>query len=223
MVSHLPFSLQIEDRRSKIENVMIDIDLLPPEYAPKKLVSLSGLAAIAILVLASLSLLLCSFKLLAELQDYSGRVEFHDQQIKHHAEQVEDIRELKKRVKLLKARLSLVKELLEEKTTWSDKLVELCQRLPQSGIWIDGFNIDRQKVQRKSGEGSPKDIETEQIMVQIVGSVVSVDKVSQFVANLEESETFGNVVFDSATSVGPAGDGLLSFRLTVQILPPSNV
>ena len=206
---------------------MIDINLLPPEYAPKKLVSLSGLAIISVFVLISLSLLLSSFKLLAELQDYSGRVEYHDQQIRHFAQQVEDIRELKKSVKLLKARLSLVKELLEEKTAWSDKLVELCQHLPQNGIWIDGLTIDRQKVQRKPGAEKSKngDVEAEQIMIEIVGSVVSVDKVSQFVANLEESETFGNVVFDSATSsaagpgVGPySSEGLISFRLTVEAI-----
>jgi Tfp pilus assembly protein PilN len=211
---------------------MIDINLLPPEYAPKKLISLSGLAIISIFVLVSLSLLLSSFKLLAELQDYSGRAEYHDQQIRHFAQQVEDIRELKKRVKLLKARLSLVKELLEEKTAWSDELTDLSQYLPQNGIWIDGLTIDRQKVQRKNfasatntGKSKNEDVETEQIMVEILGSVVSVDKVSQFVANLEESKTFGNVVFDSATSsaVGPAvgprsSEGLISFKLTVEFM-----
>jgi len=203
---------------------MIDINLLPPEYAPKKMISLGGLAIISIFLFVSLSLLLSSFKLLAELQDYSGRVEYHDQQIKHYADQVKDIRELKKKVELLKARLSLVKELLEEKATWSDKLVELCQSLPQDGIWIDGLNIDRQEIQQKSGTEKSEGSETGYLLVEILGSVVSVDKVSQFVANLEESETFGNVVFDSATSspagfgADPLSAGLISFRLTVEIV-----
>lgn len=212
---------------------MIDINLLPPEYAPKKLVSLSSLAAITIFFLVCLSLLMCSLRLLAARQEYSGRVEYHDQQIKHYMAQVQDIRELREKVKLLKARLSLVKELLEEKTTWSNKLVDLCQCLPRSGIWIDGVTVDRQRTQAgtaRSRTANPQDAGTQQVMVQISGSVVSVDKVSQFVANLEDSRTFGNVVFDSAQAKaagsssrrrGPGNtesdDSLISFRLTVEI------
>lgn len=212
---------------------MIDINLLPPEYAPKKLVSLSSLVAITIFFLVCLSLIMCSLRLLAARQEYSGRVEYHDQQIKHYMAQVQDIRELREKVKLLKARLSLVKELLEEKTTWSNKLVDLCQCLPRSGIWIDGVTVDRQGTQAgtaRSRTANPQDVGTQQVMVQISGSVVSVDKVSQFVANLEDSRTFGNVVFDSAQAKaagssprmrgpGNAGsdDSLISFRLTVEI------
>jgi Tfp pilus assembly protein PilN len=214
---------------------MIDINLLPPEYAPKKLVSLSSLAAIIIFFLVCLSLIMSSLRLLAARQEYSGRVEYHDQQIKHYMAQVQDIRELREKVKLLKARLSLVKELLEEKTTWSNKLVDLCQCLPRSGIWIDGVTVDRQRTQAGTGTArsrtaNPQDVGTQQVMVQISGSVVSVDKVSQFVANLEDSSTFGNVVFDSAQAKaagssprtrGPGNtesdDSLISFRLTVEI------
>ena len=201
---------------------MIDINLLPPEYAPKKLVSPINLAVICLFFLIGLSLILSSLKLMAAVQDYSGRCEYHNQQIRYYKPQVEDIRELRKRVKLLKTRLSLVEQLLKEKATWSDKLVELYECLPQSGIWLDSLSIDRQKATLRLSSAGAENVEAEMIMVNISGNVISVDKVRQFVANLEESDTFYNVVLDSAasTSMGLSGGSLMQFRITVQILVP---
>lgn len=208
---------------------MININLLPPEYGPKKLITLGNLVMIFICFLICLSLLLSSFKLLATVQDYSSRLDYHNDQIKHYKLQVEDVRILNQKVKMLKSRLSLLEELLQEQITWSDKLVDLAECLPQYGTWIDSLNIERQEPEARpvakaaaKSQNIPEKKRPEPIVVYITGSAVSVDKVSQFVANLEESRTFSNIVFDSAsTNVARAAitddDSLVTFKLAVEI------
>ena len=124
---------------------MIDINLLPPEYGPKKAVSPINLVIISLSFLICLSLLLSSLKLLAATQDYSMRLDYHETQIKHYRQQVEDIHRLAKKVNQLKARLSLVEELLQEQKPWSDKLVELSQCMPLYGAWMDTITVEHQK------------------------------------------------------------------------------
>jgi len=199
---------------------MIDINLLPPEYAPKKLVSLSNLAMICLFFLIGISLILSSLRLLGSVQDYSGRVDAHNQQIKLYKIQAEEIRELGRKVKMLSARLSLVKELLQENATWSDKLFELAQCLPRDGAWLDGLTIERRRGTQRARTPNATNTEPEPILAQISGGVTSVDKVRQFVASLEDSETFGNVALDSVSSrpmmagVGPH----IAFSITVEVL-----
>jgi Tfp pilus assembly protein PilN len=197
---------------------MIDIDLLPPEYAPKKLVSLNNLAMICLFFLIGMSLVMSSLRLIGSVQHYSGEVELHDQQIERYKIQAEEIKQLGKKVKMLSARLSLVKELLQENATWSDKLFELCQCLPPEGAWLDSLNIERaSQRRRRTTTGSTSD---NPVLAEISGGVTGVDKVRQFVANLEDSETFDNVVLESVTShEARTGVGSsISFKVTVEIL-----
>ncbi len=202
---------------------MIDINLLPPEYGPRKLVTLSNVFGIMIFSLVCLSLIFSSLRLMTAVQDYSARVRYYDDQIKLYRQQVEDIRQLGKQVKLLEARLNVVKELLREKSTWSDKLAELNQYLPRDGIWMDGITIEHErKVQVPTPEGTPVSTGVEPVMVNISGETISVDKVGQFVANLENSRIFGNVIFDSAkTDTQQSGkDSFIAFKLSAQVLSP---
>jgi Tfp pilus assembly protein PilN len=151
-------------------------------------------------------------------------VEYHNEQIKIYKQQVQDIRELGSRVNLLKTRLSLVKELLEERTTWSDRLTELFYYLPPNGIWIEGLTINREKLKQNTVGPKPNEEEIEQIVAQISGNAVSVDRVSEFIGNLEESKTFGNIVFDSASADSPkaSNSSFMSFRFRVQVLKGSS-
>ena len=201
---------------------MIDINLLPPEYGPRKLVTLSNVFGIMIFSLVCLSLIFSSLRLMTAVQDYSTRIEYYDDQIKLYRQQVEDIRQLGKQVKLLETRLHVVKELLREKSTWSDKLAELNQYLPRDGIWMDGITIEHEKkVQVPVPEG-PVSTGVEQVMVNISGETVSVDKVGQFVANLENSRIFGNIIFDSAKADTQqfGKNPFIAFKLSAQVLSP---
>ena len=121
-------------------------------------------------------------------------------------------------MKLLKSRLSLVQELLKEKTAWSGKLFKLYQHLPSYGIWIDSLNIQHQRVAQSPSSGATQ-AGSGTISVSIVGIAVSIDTITQFIANLEESETFSNVVLNSIAggSTSPAGGSFISFNLAVQI------
>ena len=200
---------------------MIDINLLPPEYGPKKTITPINLIIISLSFLICLSLLLSSLKLLAAVQDYSIRLDYHENQIKHYRRQVEDISRLAKSVQQLRARLSLVEELLREQKPWSDKLVELSQCMPLYGAWMGTITVEHQKPTPSSVTPvSPKGEVAGPVVAHVSGSVVSVDKISQFVASLENSETFGNIIFNSATKeVGDFGnDTTIDFKLSVEIL-----
>ncbi len=201
---------------------MIDIDLLPPEYGPKKAINPINLVIISLSFLICLSLILSSLKLLAAVQDYSIRLNDHESQIKHYRRQVEDIHRLAKRVEQLKGRLSLVEELLQEQKPWSDKLVELSQCMPLYGAWMDSITVEHQRgVSAPVAPGSPASRAAGPVVAHVSGSVVSVNKISQFVASLENSETFGNIIFNSATSeVDKIGnnDTIINFKLSVEIL-----
>jgi Tfp pilus assembly protein PilN len=209
---------------------MININLLPPEYAPKKLVSVVNLAMIFIFFLIGLSMIWSSKLLLAQVHDYSQQVNYHNQQIELYRQQVEDIQELKDTVKRLRERLSLVKELLEENTIWSNKLMELARNLPRDGAWIDNLSIERDNRQQQRSQprgrnatqqNSSQDI-MEPVTVRVSGSVISVDTLSEFVANLEDSETFTNVVLESVGGQSSGENELYkNFRLSVQVLVPS--
>ncbi len=203
---------------------MIEINLLPPEYGPRKLVTLSNIFGIVIFSLVCLSLIFSSLKLMTAVADYSARVGYYDDQIKLYRQQVEDIRQLGKQVKLLEARLNVVKELLREKSTWSDKLAELNQYLPRDGIWMDGITIEHQRNLQVPAPEGPINTGFEPVMVNISGETVSVDKVGQFVANLEDSRIFGNVIFDSAkTDTQQSGkDSFIAFKLSAQVLAPGS-
>jgi Tfp pilus assembly protein PilN len=210
---------------------MIDINLLPPEYAPKKLISPLNIAIIGGSFLIIISLLIPSLHpswgLLAALQDYSYRVADHDRRINDYRRELKDIAELKKTMKLLKERMSLVKELLQEKTTWSDKLMELYDRLPKGSFWIDNLNVEREKASAQAAQrpsrGSPENVvEISKIKVSMSGGATSVDNMSKFVANLEESEIFSDVILNTAKSDSAVegGASVISFQIEFQILTP---
>lgn len=200
---------------------MLDINLLPPEYGPKKIVKPINLVIIFLSFLICLSLLMSSLKIMAVAQDYSARVEYHESQIKLYRRQVEDIHELAGKVKLLKARLFLVKELLQERDPWSEKFVELSQCLPLYGAWMDSVTVERQKVNASPGaNANSRSAGSYSVMAHISGKVTTVDKASQFIANLEDSRTFGDIIFNSAVSGTDSvvGDTILNFKFSVAVL-----
>ena len=198
---------------------MLDINLLPPEYGPKKAVKLINLVIISLSFMICLSLLMSSLKIMAVAQDYSARVEYHESQIKLYKRQVEEIHKLAGTVKLLKARLFLVKELLQERDPWSEKFVELSQCLPLYGAWMDSVAVERKKLVTPGGSTSSKGAVSFPVTAHIAGKVTTVDKASQFIANLEDSRTFGDIVFNSAISGTDSvvGDEILNFKFSVAV------
>ena len=111
----------------------------------------------------------------------------------------------------------MVEELLQEKDPWSDKLVELTQCLPLYGAWMDSVTVERQMAsasQRAAGGAGSMPV-----MVHILGRTTSVNKTSQFVASLEDSGTFGDIVFDSTISGvdSVVGDTVMKFKLSVAL------
>jgi Tfp pilus assembly protein PilN len=217
---------------------MIDINLLPPELRPKKLISPGNLIVIGIFSLIALSLIFSSLRLLTIIQGYSERVQSYDDQIKGYRQQVEDIRELSMKVKLLKARLIMVQGLLQEKSVWSDKLNDLYQCLPENGIWLDQLTLEQQKTEVNSqppaqesekqnsnaqqpGQQLVEKVSKTPMMLKIIGTSTSVDRLSEFIANLEGSWSFRNVVFGSTikgTEAKSNKEVLMSFNFTVQVM-----
>jgi Tfp pilus assembly protein PilN len=206
---------------------MIDINLLPPEFGPRKAITPINLIIIFLSFFICLSLLLSSMRLLNTLQDYSIRVDYHDKQIKLYEKQAMEIRRLATKVKELRGRLDLVEELLQEKTTWSDKLVELAQCLPQHGAWINTLTVERQKPAPGTPQATPPqpgappaEPAPQPVIAYVEGSVVSVEQISQFVAELEGSATFGNIFFDSATvdTDEAKASPFMAFKLSVELM-----
>ncbi len=205
-------------------NTMIDINLLPSDLAPTRLIKWSNLVIICLVALIVISLSVPLWRLMAEVQKYSELIALKNDKIREYRQESERIRELKEKVKLLNVRMSVVQELLQEKSTWSGKLVELHKCIPRYGVWMTAVTIEYKKNQQRPSRGAPTDVEAEVILVYLSGVAVSVDKVSEFLASLEDSETFSNVVFDSASG-GLAIPGIDSssyktFRIGVQILVP---
>jgi len=205
-------------------NTMIDINLLPSDLAPTRLIKWSNLVIICLVALIVISLSVPLLRLMAEVQKYSELIGLKNDKIMEYRQEAERIRQLKEKVKLLNVRMSVVQELLQEKSTWSSKLVELHECIPRYGVWMTALTIEYKKNQRRPSSGAPTDVEAEVIMVYLSGVAVSVDKVSEFLASLEDSETFSDVVFESASG-GPAVPGSDSssyktFRIGVQILVP---
>ncbi len=203
---------------------MIDINLLPSDLAPTRLIKWSNLAIICLAALIVISLSVPLWRLMAEVQKHSELIGLKNDKIMEYRQEAERIRQLKEKVKLLNVRMSVVQELLQEKSTWSSKLVELHRCIPRYGVWMTAVTIEYKKNQRRPPSGAPTGVEAEVIMVYLSGVAVSVDKVSEFLASLEDSETFSNVVFDSASG-GLAVPGIDSssyktFRVGVQILVP---
>ena len=197
---------------------MLDINLLPPEYGPGKVVTPANLIVIALSFLICLSLLLSSLRLLTTVQDHSLSLKRDENQIELYRRQVEDIHELAKRVQLLRTRLDLVEELLQEKASWSDKFIELSKCLPQYGAWVNSLTVERPQVSRQaSAPGSPP--RSEPIVADLSGDIASIDKVSQFVANLEDSDTFGSIIFDKViydpTKVGTETPATFGFSVEI--------
>ena len=210
---------------------MLDIDLLPPEYGPGKIVTPSNLIVIALSFLICLSLLLSSLRLLTAVQDHSLKMEYHEAQIELYKRQVEDIHKLAERVQLLRGRLNLVEELLLEKAAWSDKFIELSQSLPQYGAWMNTLTVERPAATRQTaapgaataaapGAATATAPKMEPLVADITGDVASIDKVRQFVGKLEDSDTFGNIIFNSVvyepTKVGTQSP--VSFEFSVEIV-----
>lgn len=205
-------------------NRMIDINLLPSEFAPIKPVRLSNLIIICLAALIAISLSVPLWRLMAEVQKYSELIALKNDKIREYRQESDRISELKGKVKLLNVRMSVVQELLQEKSTWSGKLVELHECIPRYGVWMTALTIEYKKSQRQPSSGAPTNVEAKVIMVYLSGVAVSVDKVSEFLASLEDSETFSDVVFESASG-GPAVPGSDSssyktFRIGVQIIVP---
>ena len=196
---------------------MLDINLLPPEYGPGKAVTPANLIVIVLSSLICLSLLLSSLRLLTTVQEHSLRLKRDEAQIKLYSRQVEDIHKLASRVQMLRSRLDLVAELLQEKASWSDKFIELSECLPQYGAWVSSLSVERQVSRQAPASGSQAMLP---IKADLLGDVASIDKVRQFVANLEDSDTFGSIIFDKVV-YEPAKAGTespVSFGFSVEIV-----
>ncbi len=113
-----------------------------------------------------------------------------------------------------------MQELLHERGAWSEKFVELSQCLPLYGAWMDSVTVERQKVNASPrANANPRSAGSSSVMAHISGKVTTVNKASQFIASLEDSRTFGDIVFDSAVSATDSvvGDTILNFKLSVAV------
>lgn len=173
---------------------VVEVNLLPPEYAPESPYSVRNIIVLLLSFLILGFLMLISFQLLALKGRYmaeNARLITTINALKREKEKLDSLLE---RESELERRYKMVREVLGERRTWSDKLADIWRAMP-SGVWLRSIEM--------SGMES----------LRISASASDLHRIEEFVRRLKRLPYLEGVISISANRQTPSKDSLYNFEL----------
>lgn len=224
----------------------VEINLLPPQFKPLPPYSVRNLVGVILSTGLLAFLLVLSLHMINAKADYSAHLTDLEQKLNSSRKQRKEIIELQKRAAAMKIYLEFLDDIMKQRITWVGKLTDVNYRVP-SGLWLTEITMERKKIEAPAKAAAPpaesgqtgqtgqtgqegekktaeKQVEpkTELILLHLAGDAYSMDQISKFMSNLDESMLFENtkllqVVRSEADEEKPA---YISFKVDTELETP---
>jgi Tfp pilus assembly protein PilN len=125
---------------------IIEINLLPPEYKPPSPYSFRNIAIFAISLLVAIFLILLVLLMVNLKNKYNNEYKQLTRNIEIYGKQKQEIEKLKKREAALNQRRNMLMELIGQRFTWYDKLINLYEQIPEN-LWLSSISVERQEIE----------------------------------------------------------------------------
>ena len=211
---------------------IIEINLLPPEYAPPPLYSFRNIAIFALSLLIASFLPLIALRMTNLKNEYDRKYKQLMRNIEMYGKQKLQINKLKEQEATLTQRRKMLMELIGQRFTWSDKLISLYNKIPED-LWLSSISLERQEIQilkttgeeKKGNKASParnkavaQNSEEENvqqlILLHILGDALGLPQIGEFIARLDESPAFEGTKLLSIGQNERKGRPVMSFEIT---------
>ena len=218
-----------------MKRLQIEINLLPPEYAPKSPYSPRNISFIV------LSFLLLSFLVVDALQVIHREKEFNQRaqdmlrMAGRFSQLNKSIKALRERTALLNKRYNDLVEVLNQRVTWSDKLSQIHAQIP-ADVWLLEVSLERKMpqiplvkmTQDKSNKSTqsktnkptstpPPQKPQEQIILHILGEATDLTRIAEFIDRLETIPFIASMQFSSSDQRAIGEHLVMSFEIIAQV------
>jgi len=216
-----------------IKNWQIEINLLPREYLPQSPYSLQNTSFLV------LSFLIVGFLMIDVLQ-ITHREKALDQylnvqvlnELQKFGTRLVDMRRLKEQTAILHERRNLLAEVINRRTTWSDKLSQVYAQIP-SDVWLSEISVKRdvfqipvakekQDQQNKPTPATPQQESPKQIVLHISGMAKDLARIAEFIARLEALPFLDNIRFNSSKQTEQDDQFVMSFEIIARVNTAGN-
>ena len=164
---------------------IIEINLLPPEYAPESPLSLRNVIMLILSFLVAGFLAVIAFQMLAVKESYMRENARLLTTISNFRREKERLDALLKRESELKRRYEVVEKALGVRETWSDKLAHLWNVIPE-GIWIQDLSVQRERTRKEEGW-----------TIKMRGYSSELEHIERLIRHMEEIPYVENPIFSS--------------------------
>ncbi len=209
---------------------IIEINLLPPEYTPPSPYSLRNIATSVLSLLVAVLLILLALPMVNLKNEYNKEYKQLVRNIGMYGKQKQQINELKRREVALDRRRGILMELIGQRTTLSDKLIDLYEQIPEN-LWLSDILLERKEIKEptktaraKGGKSATKqEDESEEksiqrfIQIQISGDALKIQQISEFIARLDKSPSFENTKLLSIGQIEKKGRTVMSFDIITRL------
>ena len=176
---------------------IIDVNLLPPEYAPESPYSLRNVIILVTSFLTAGFLVLLAFQILGLKEDYmreNARLVAILSKLRKEKSRVE---ELLARKAEIERRYRMIERALGGRITWSDKLSQIWRAVPE-GVWLQEVSLhrtaereERPKREGKARKGEAKKAEKEAATVEtfqlrITGESAGLSSIEELLKRIQE-------------------------------------
>ena len=222
---------------------IIEINLLPPEYAPPSPYNFRNIATFALSLLVVIFLILLALRMVNLKNKYNSEYKQLMQNIEMYGKQKQQVNKLREQQTILNQRRDMLLELIGQRFTWSDKLISLYEQIPEN-LWLSSISLERQEVEvpETTGKGEKKDksppkkgktpatkqrgetaSQNEETSVQqlirlhLSGDALKLPQISGLITRLDESPFFEKTKLLSIGQSEREGHAVMSFEITTQL------
>ena len=204
----------------------IEINLLPPEYAPENPYSIRNIAFLVLSLFILIFLALDVHQVIEREKSLDRRNQNMLHMLENFRQVKDNIEILRRQTTLLHERRNLLEAVVNRRTTWSDKLSQIYAQIPVD-VWLSQISLERQKIipspEKKvqdeshamNGEQSQK--VGEQIVLYILGDARDLSRITEFISRLEAISCLENTQFHTIDQRKETGRSVMSFEITAKV------
>jgi len=222
---------------------IIEINLLPPEYAPPSPYSFRNIAMFALSLLVAILLIPLALRMVNLKNKYNSEYKQLMQNIEMYGKEKQQVNKLKEQETILNQRRDMLLELIGQRFTWSDKLINLYEQIPEN-LWLSSISSERQEIEvpettskreekdksppkkekppatKQRGETASQNEETsvqQLIRLHLSGDALKLPQISEFITRLDESPFFEKTKLLSIGQSEREGHAVMLFEITTQL------
>lgn len=185
---------------------IIDVNLLPPEYAPESPYSLRNVAILVSSFLIAGFLVALAFQILSLKESYMRENLRLMAMLSKLREEKKRVEELLARKREIERRYRMIEKALGGRVTWSDKLSEIWRAVPE-GVWLQEVSL------RRALSRGERPIETFQL--KITGESEGLSSIEELLKRIQALPWIEEADFSSINRrLSPGGREVYAFEIS---------